>query len=65
MFNATGGYLTDPFQAQWSVACMYRHIHNSNWHLAHKICLFPWTIQETAISILLQALHYFITKFCL
>jgi len=41
MFNATGGYLNDPYQAHWSVVSMYCHIQNSDRHLAHKICLFP------------------------
>jgi len=64
MFNANGGYLTEPHQAHFSVACMYRHIHNSNRHLAHKICLIPQTIPETAISVLLQALHYLTKEIC-
>jgi len=40
MFNATGGYLTYLLQAHWSAACMYRHIQNSNKHLAltKEIC---------------------------
>jgi len=59
MFNANGGYLTNPYQAHLSVACMYRHIHR---HLAHKICLIVQTIPEKAISISLQALHYLIRE---
>jgi len=41
MFNANGGYLTEPHQAHCSVACMCLHIHKSNWHFAKKNCLFP------------------------
>jgi len=36
MFNANGGYLTEPHQAHLSVACMCRHIHKSNCHLKKK-----------------------------
>lgn len=61
-FNAAGGYLTPPYQAHWSVACMYRHIRNSNRHLAHKICLIPQTILETPISVFPHALHYLIKE---
>jgi len=59
MFSATAGYLTDAYQAHRSVAGMYRHIQNSNRPLTQKnSSYFPSTIQETAISIFLQALHY-------
>jgi hypothetical protein len=62
MFNATGGYLIDPYQAHWSVVCTHRHIQNSNRPLAKKSAYFPSTIQETTISIFLQALHYLIKE---
>jgi hypothetical protein len=39
MFNATAGYLTDPYQAHRTVACMYGHIQNLNRPLAQKILL--------------------------
>ena len=65
MFNATGGYLTDPFQVECSAACMYRHIQNSKRHLTKKKkAYFHTIIPERAISIFLQALHYLTKDIC-
>ena len=66
MFNAAGGYLTDPYQAHLSVTYMYHQIQNSNRRLAPapKSVYFHTMIPETAISIFLQALNYLTKEIC-
>jgi len=52
MFNATGGYSTDPYEVQRSVACMYRsHSEIKQGYCNTQSVYFHTTIPETAISI--------------
>jgi len=65
MFNATGGYSTDPYEVQRSVACMHQqHSEFKEGSCKTKCVYLRTTIPQKANSGFLQTLHNLTKEIC-